>query len=112
MKMYYVSRQDRVADDLYQRAYVLIKGSPGTWTAFGAAFGLPAGLFCPVIGALLTVTAWSVKLHAFSSVLNVLSLISFMFTMPLLALGAHCLDLLEGKSLPPPPPSRCTTTLP
>ena len=101
--MDYLWWEEGVDDDLYQQAIRLSMRNPGRWAAFGAAFGIPAGLVCPVIGTILTVTASVINLQAVSLVLNELSIASLVFTIPLLALGAHCLDVLEGKPLHAPP---------
>ena len=95
--MHYLALQDAKDEDLYQKAFLLIKRNPQTWPAFGAAAGIPAGLCCPLAGSLLSMIAWSVKLQSLSSALNLLGIAAFVFTLPLLALGAHCLDLLEKK---------------
>jgi len=97
MKVHYVAWQDAKDEDLYKKAYLLVKENARTWPAFGAAAGIPAGLCCPLAGTALSMIAWSVKLQSLSSALNLLGIAAFVFTLPLLALGAHCLDLMEKK---------------
>jgi len=48
---------------------------------------------------LLTATAWFIHSQEAISVLNILSIVSFTLTIPLLAFGAYCLDLLETKTV-------------
>ena len=95
--MHYLNWRDAKDEDLYRKAYLLIKGNARTWPAFGAAAGIPTGLCCPLAGTLLSMIAWSIKLQSLSSFLNMLGIAAFVFTLPLLALGAHCLDLLEKE---------------
>ena len=97
LKMHYSTWQDAKYEDLYRKAYLLIKENHRTWPALGAAAGIPTGLCCPLAGTLLSMIAWSIKLQSLSSVLNMLGIAAFVFTLPLLALGAHCLDLLEKR---------------
>ncbi len=67
-----------------------------TWQAVGAVFGLTGGVVAVFFGAITMAIAWvtgSVEgyglfLYRFSTVLLIL-------TIPLLALGAHCLDLQD-----------------
>ena len=67
------------------------------WRSRGAAFGLGAGFSAPIFGALLTVASWftdpvwhGISLHQAGTVL-------FALALPLLILGAHCLDLLDQE---------------
>lgn len=62
-----------------------------------AVFGLCAGFIAPIVGSILTVISWfrdpawhSVHLHQAGTTL-------FVLTLPLLILGAHCLDLIDKE---------------
>jgi hypothetical protein len=68
-----------------------------TWRSGGAVCGLFLGIISPILGAILTAIAWftgpewhGLSLHRDGTVL-------FFLTIPLLILGAHCLDLSEGN---------------
>ena len=72
----------------------LISGT-WNWKNGTAAFGLGAGFIAPIIGSIVTVISWfkdpvwhHVALHQAGTTL-------FVLTLPLLVLGAHCLDLLD-----------------
>ncbi len=69
----------------------------GTWTGWGAASGLCLGILSPIFGSILTIITWltgpdwhGLHLHRDCTVL-------FVLTFPLLAFGAHCLDLLDRQ---------------
>ena len=68
-----------------------------TWPAVGAVLGLGGGILAVADGTLLSAIAWArgegagvISLHGVGSIL-------LLSTIPLLILGAHCLDLLEGR---------------
>ena len=84
--------------DLYQRIDFLVRKSPWTWQSIGAVSGLVGGILSPVFGTFLIAVMWFIGSQDENSVLNVLSIVSFVLTLPLLAAGAHCLDLLERKT--------------
>ena len=74
----------------------LIETHPWAWQSIGALAGLVGGVLSPVLGTLLIgVTSFSTE-HLVS-LINVMSVISFALTIPLLIFGAHCLDLLERE---------------
>lgn len=73
----------------------LISGT-WNWKNAAAAFGLSAGFIAPIVGSIITVISWfrdpvwhHVALHQAGTTL-------FVLTLPLLVLGAHCLDLLDN----------------
>ncbi|SRR6266536_3506769 len=84
--------------DLYQTMSLLVRRNPWAWQSIGAVVGLVGGILSPVLGTLLIVVMWIIGSSEEVSVLNVLSIVSFVLTLPLLAGGAHCLDLLERKT--------------
>jgi hypothetical protein len=68
-----------------------------TWTSVGAVCGLCLGLISPLLGSVLTAITWftgpewhGLHLHRTGTVL-------FVLTLPLLAFGAHCLDLSDRQ---------------
>lgn len=72
----------------------LLRGRWG-WKSRGAVLGLFGGFTAPVIGSIVTAISWfsdpawhSISLHQAGTSL-------FVVTLPLLILGAHCLDLLD-----------------
>ena len=85
--------------DLYQRIDLLVRKNPWTWQSIGAVSGLVGGVLLPVFGTFLIAVMWFIGSRDENSILNVLSIVSFVLTLPLLAAGAHCLDLLERKTV-------------
>lgn len=84
--------------DLYEEMHRLIEVNPWTWQSIGAVSGLVGGVLSPVVGTLSIAITWFIDSERIVSSLNGLSIISFVLTIPLLAFGAHCLDLLERKT--------------
>ena len=101
MNQHYESQQDQAEDDLYQRMEVLIKTDPWRWQSIGAMLGLAGAILAPLLGATLDVITWFVNSQIVTSRLHALSIVLCALPIPLLLLGAHCLDLLEAKSTSP-----------
>jgi hypothetical protein len=68
-----------------------------TWQSGGAACGLCFGLIAPLIGSVLTAITWFTgpRWHGFA--LQRAGMVLLFLTIPLLAFGAHCLDLLDQQ---------------
>ena len=71
---------------------------PATWRTRGVVIGLSGGLIAPLLGSALTIITWfrdpawhGLPLHTAATTL-------FVVTLPLLLLGAHCLDLLDKQT--------------
>ena|GEM_PF-216146 len=105
MKEYRGTKRGQAWDVPFERIEFLIKRNPRAWQSIGAIVGLVGGIIAPALGALLTVVRWFINAQRASLYLNRLSLILFFSTIPLLAFGAHCLDLLEAQTAPLSPPS-------
>jgi hypothetical protein len=67
------------------------------WKNCAAVFGLCAGFAAPILGSIVTAISWfkdpswhGLSLHQAGTTL-------FVLTLPLLILGAHCLDLLDKE---------------
>ncbi len=73
--------------------YTLPQGR--TWKSGGAAIGLLAGLSMPILGSMLTMISWFRDPEWHSLHLHHVATSLFVLTIPLLLLGAHCLDLLD-----------------
>ena len=71
--------------------------SPLSWRTGGAICGLGFGIVAPVIGSILTAIAWFTgpQWHGFFLQRDGTALL--FLTIPLLILGAHCLDLIEKQ---------------
>ena len=76
----------------------LIKKNPWAWQSVCAVLGLAGGIIAPILGAMFDVMTWLVHSPAVISSLHVLSIVSCALTIPLLILGAFCLDRLEAKT--------------
>jgi hypothetical protein len=87
--------------DLYEEMHRLIEINPWAWQSIGAVSGLIGGVLSPVFGTLLIAVTRFIHSGPTDSLLNGLSIVSFVLTIPLLAFGAHCLDLLERKTANP-----------
>jgi hypothetical protein len=71
-----------------------------TFKTGGAAFGLCGGIVAPVLGAILTAVAWFTGPAWHGHLLQRDATILLFLTIPLLMLGAHCLDLLDNTTSP------------
>jgi hypothetical protein len=91
------SLEEESGIDLYEEMESLIKTSPWAWQSVGSILGLVGGVLSPVLGTLLIAVAWLIDSPEFST-LHILCMGLFAVTIPLLVGGAHCLDLLEGKT--------------
>ena len=67
------------------------------WLWAGAAVGLAGGLTTGMVGAFLTFTSWFTWAGTLQHYEHALGTALFFVTIPLLALGAHCLDLIERR---------------
>lgn len=94
--------------DLYQEIEALIKKNPRAWQAVVAVLGLAGGVIAPVLGATADVVTWFVHSRPINSYLHVASIILCALTLPLLMLGAFCLDSLKAKTANLRAPSRRT----
>jgi hypothetical protein len=77
--------------------YVWTRRGMWTWQAACALAGLGGGLLAAAAGALLSAVAWALGDEGGGLSLRGAGSILLLSTIPLLILGAHCLDLLDGK---------------
>jgi hypothetical protein len=99
MDKIYVLPEDELRGEIYQRILLLMGSHWGSWQSVAAAVSLFGGLLAIVLGFL----DWAaVGLFAPSgtlgSLLDAAGTILFVLPLPLLALGAYCLDLLEKRA--------------
>ena len=108
------SLENQAETDLYQEIETLIKKNPWSWQSVCAVVGLVGGVIAPFLGATADVITWFINSHAVISYLHVLSIVLCALTLPLLILGAFCLDSLEAKShrLSTSPQPLCTEATP
>jgi hypothetical protein len=108
------SLENQAETDLYQEIETLIKKTPWSWQSVCAVVGLAGGIIAPFLGATADVITWFINSHAVISYLHVLSIVLCALTLPLLILGAFCLDSLEAKShrLSPSTQLLCTEATP
>lgn len=77
--------------------YVWTRRDALTLRAVGALGGLGGGILAAAVGALLSAVAWALGDEGGGLSLRGAGSILLLSTIPLLILGAHCLDLLDGK---------------
>ena len=101
--------EDELRGDIYRRILLLMGKNRGSWESVAAALSLFGGLLAIVLGTL----AWAfvgffAPAGALGSLLDTAGTVLLVLPLPLLALGAYCLDLLEKKppALPLPAESR------
>src|SRR5688572_9025442 len=92
--------RDNAGDRIYLRIYLLVSRRGGGWRSMAAFFGLAGGLLSVPLAMVLWGIGRFIAPIQISSTLNELSNILFLITLPLMAVGACCLDLLENR-LPP-----------
>ena len=95
--------RDDAGDATYRRIYLLVSREGGGWQSMAAIVGLAGGLLSVPLAILLWLLKFIAPIHL-ASTLNEVSTILFVLTIPLLALAACSLDLLENKFPPPAPP--------
>ncbi len=77
--------------------YVASRRGKWMWQASGAVFGLAGGIIAAVLGTLLSAGAWALGDASNGLSLHGAGNILLLSTIPLLVVGAHCLDLLEKR---------------
>ncbi|MET0649256.1 MAG: hypothetical protein ABW208_21820 [Pyrinomonadaceae bacterium] len=103
MNKSYVLTEDELRGEMYRRILLLMVKNRGSWQSVAAAFGLFGGLLAIVLGVLdWAVVGLFAPAGSLGPFLDVAGTILLVLPLPLLALGAFCLDLLEKK--PPPLP--------
>jgi hypothetical protein len=115
MNKIYALQEDELRGGIYRRILLLMGKNRRTWQACGATVGLFGGLLFIVLGVLVwAVVGLIAPAGVLGSFLNVAGTVLFFLPLPLLALGAHCLDLLEKKApvLPLPAESQSAATRP
>ena len=95
MKKIYALPEDELKGEIYRRICLLVSKRGGGWRSAGAVFGLACGLLSVPLGLLVWAAAGFVGPVGIGPTLSLLSNIIFAVTLPLLAVGAFCLDLLE-----------------
>jgi hypothetical protein len=93
----YALPEDELRGEIYRRIYLLMNKEGGGWEVAGAAFCLGAGLLSIPLALVLWAAARFVGPAGAGPLLNLLSTFLFVLTIPLLAIGASFLDLLEKK---------------
>jgi hypothetical protein len=99
---------DEMGDRIYLRIYALVSKRGAGWPSVGAVSGLLGGLLTVPVALLLSGMSKFIAPVEIVGTLDVLSNILFLLTLPLLALAACCLDLLENK-FPATPPAEYQT---
>ena len=109
MDKIYVLPEDELRGEVYQRIFLLVGKNWGAWQSAAAVLSLFGGLLAIVLGALdWAFVGLFAPAGALGSFLYTSGTVLLVLPLPLLALGAFCLDLLEKKApaLPLPAQSR------
>ena len=109
MNKSYALPEDELRGEIYQRILLLLGKNWGSWQSAAAAVSLFGGLLAIVLGVLnWAVVGLFAPAGTLGSFLDTAGTILLVLPLPLLALGAFCLDLLEKKppALPLPAESR------
>jgi hypothetical protein len=94
----YKLKRNSVCDDPYELIPVLIKKNKGTLESFGVVAGLGGGILTALLVIILSIIPWSMRISNIAPAIKAINFICLLLILPLLALGAHCLDLLEKRS--------------
>ena len=98
MNKIYVLPEDDMGGDIYRRMLLLIGKNRRSWQSVAAAVSLFGGLLAILLGTLdWAFVGLFAPAGAFGSFLDTAGTILLVLPLPLLALGAFCLDLLEKK---------------
>lgn len=98
MNKRYILRKDEPGGELYGRIHFLVRNNGWTRQSIGATLGVVGGTLSIILGALSWMVVYMLAPGRFESFLNTAEVVLFAFSLPLLALGACCLDLLEKSS--------------
>ena len=93
--MYFDDIEDLIASESDRTTP--IDKRPSSWLKAGAIFGLAGGLITGTLGALLTFTSWLTWIGTLKQYEHWLGTVLLVATLPLMAVGAHFLDLIEKK---------------
>ncbi len=96
--------RDDEGDLIYRRICLLVSSNCGGWRSMVAILGLAGALLSVPLAMLLWGIGRFVAPIEIATTLKEVSNILFVLTLPLMALGACCLDLLENKFPPSTPP--------
>jgi len=89
--------EDEIWESLFLRIPFLVKKNQWKWQSVGAIAGLGGGIAAFVLTMTLSVFGWLTR-DGLAPILKEAGFVSLVSVLPLLALGAHCLDLLEKES--------------
>jgi hypothetical protein len=67
------------------------------WRSVGAIVGLSGGVVSALVGAVLTACSWLISAKGVGAYLRTTGTALLVLMIPLLAVGAHCLDLTEKR---------------
>lgn len=96
MMMYitYVEMTKRAGDKSRLTLVRRTRGASPDWHSLGAVCGLSGGIMVALMGSVLTAIPW---FAATGSATKSAGMILLFLTIPLLMLGAHCLDLMDRR---------------
>jgi hypothetical protein len=109
----YVLPEDEMRGGMNRRILLLVGKNWGTWESAAAAVCLSGGLLAIVLGVLdWAVVGLFAPAGALGSYMDTAGTLLFVLPLPLLALGAYCLDLLEKKDPALPLPAEAQPDAP
>jgi len=94
--MYYDETKELLSHE-FERTTLKDKGA-SSWLAAVAVLGLAGGLITGILGSLLTFTSWLTWVGALKQYEHWLGTALLVATIPLMAVGAHFLDLIDSKN--------------
>lgn len=107
MNKIYTLPEDELRGEIYQRMLRLMGKNWRSWESIVAAVGLFGGLLSIVLGVLVwAVVGLFAPVGPSGAFLDVAGTVLFVLPLPLMALGACCLDRLEKKAPPLPLPAK------
>lgn len=68
------------------------------WQSFGALIGVLGGIVTALIGSVFTAISWIMGAVGNGAYMQTLGTDFLLLTIPLLVLGAHCLDVVEKRT--------------
>lgn len=113
MDKIYELPEDDMRGEIFQRMLRLMGKNWGAWQSVAAAVSLFGGLLCIALGGLdWAFVGLFAPVGALGSFLNTAGTVLLLLPLPLLALGAFCLDLLEKKPPALPLPAEARPAVP